>query len=380
MKIAKKITAAACIALTVLVAAALSSACGSGPKASAAAPDELDGAIREASDYLNGRLERGIKIAFLNVQSDSQALSEYVIDGLIENTVNDNIFQAVDRQQLDLIRAEMDFQLSGEVSDDSAQELGRLLGAQIIVSGAVSQIADIYRLRVRALGVQSAQIAGQFSRNIPNGLTIASLMKSSASGYGGSSGGSGTQTAQAGGSGGAASGGKVSAPAAPAAPAYKVGDTGPAGGLIFYDKGNSSGGWRYLEAAPEETEMNVIWWPDSGSWQIKGGPEVGLGKTNTKELMEEFNKRGGGFDTAIRECDDLSVNGFDDWFLPSKDELNFMYGNLHRRGLGGFRKEQYWSSTVSGDSIPYLNFSDGMWGNWFQAVWNKKRVRAVRQF
>jgi hypothetical protein len=46
---------------------------------------------------------RGSMIVILNVQSDSAALSEYVIDELIAN--------AVDRQQLDLIRAEQNFQL-----------------------------------------------------------------------------------------------------------------------------------------------------------------------------------------------------------------------------------------------------------------------------
>ena len=33
---------------------------------------------------------------------------------------------------------------------------------------------------------------------------------------------------------------------------YKIGDEGPAGGVIFYDKGEYSDGWRYLEAAPAD--------------------------------------------------------------------------------------------------------------------------------
>ena len=31
---------------------------------------------------------------------------------------------------------------------------------------------------------------------------------------------------------------------------YKIGDTGPLGGMILYDKGNFFGGWRYLEVSP----------------------------------------------------------------------------------------------------------------------------------
>jgi hypothetical protein len=142
--------------------------------------DQLDAAIRETSDYLNKQLPAGNKLVILNIQSEYPALSEYVIDELIANTVNDRVFPVVDRQQLNTIRAELDFQYSGEVDDDTMQALGRMAGAQIIVSGAVSKIGDLYRLRVRALGVQTARIEGQFNRNIPQGPTIAALTRSPA--------------------------------------------------------------------------------------------------------------------------------------------------------------------------------------------------------
>ncbi|MDR2500526.1 MAG: CsgG/HfaB family protein [Treponema sp.] len=146
---------------------------------------DLDAAVRETSDYLNRQLPKGNKLVILNIQSDFPALSEYIIDELIANTVNDRFFSVVDRRQLDAIRAELDFQTSGEVDDETAQALGRIAGAQIIISGGVSRIGDLYRLRVRALSVQSAEIAGQFNRNIPTNATITALVNSRATGYGG---------------------------------------------------------------------------------------------------------------------------------------------------------------------------------------------------
>jgi TolB-like protein len=169
-------------------------ACGGGPtpvsapasvQAAAPQPDELDAAIRETSDYLNKQLPAGNKLVILNIQSDFPALSEYIIDELIANTVNDRVFSVVDRQQLNTIREELNFNMSGEVSDASAQSIGQMLGAQVIVSGAVSRIGDLYRLRVRALSVQTAEIEGQFNRNIPDGQTVAALVRSQATGYGG---------------------------------------------------------------------------------------------------------------------------------------------------------------------------------------------------
>ncbi len=140
-------------------------------------PDPLDAAIREISDYLNERLEPDIKLVFLNFQSDSPTLSEYIIEGLIENTVNDNLFTVVDRQNLALIQQEMHFQLSGEVSDESAQAIGKLLGAQTIVSGAVSQMGNSYRMRVRAINVETAEIQGQLSRDIIDSQRITFLFE-----------------------------------------------------------------------------------------------------------------------------------------------------------------------------------------------------------
>jgi curli biogenesis system outer membrane secretion channel CsgG len=100
-------------------------------------------AIRDASDYLNDNIPNGSKIVILNIKSDSNALSEYIIEELIANAVNDRIFTVTDRAQLELIRAEQNFQLSGEVDDNDALAIGKFFGAQYIVSGAISEPAGI---------------------------------------------------------------------------------------------------------------------------------------------------------------------------------------------------------------------------------------------
>jgi len=148
---------------------------------SLATVDALDITIREASDYLNGNIPRGNRIVILNIQSNLPDLSDYIIDELIANAVNDRLFSVVDRQQLETIRAEQNFQLSGEVDDNEAMAIGRFLGAQTIVSGAVNRIGAGHRIRIRALDVQTAQVQGQFNRNISSSPIISSLIESSVS-------------------------------------------------------------------------------------------------------------------------------------------------------------------------------------------------------
>ena len=161
--------------MAIFVVLVVLTGCGSSPSASG--PDELDLAIRDASDYLNDNIPEGSMIVILNVQSDSAALSNYIIDELIANAVNDRIFKVVDRQQLDLIRTEQNFQLSGEVDDNLALSIGKFFGAHTIVSGRVTQLGDRYRMSIRGLDVQTAQVQGQYNRNIAAGKTINDLMR-----------------------------------------------------------------------------------------------------------------------------------------------------------------------------------------------------------
>ena len=85
--------------------------------------------------------------------------------------------------------------------------------------------------------------------------------------------------------------------------------------------------------------------------------------------------------SAITACDDFISNGYSDWHLPSKEELNALYVNLHQLGLGvgNFTFDFYWSNTENGsDKASYLHFSNGNQDNIYKP--NSFYVRAVRAF
>jgi hypothetical protein len=363
------------------------------------AVDELDPAIREASTYLNTRIPQGRKAVFLNITSDYPDLSEYILSLLSENAVNDGIFSVVDRAQLDALRAEMNFQLSGEVDDNSAQAIGKLLGAETIVSGAANKIGSLYRFQVKAIEVQTASVQGQWSKTVNGGgAIIAALTEklipasrispvvATVPAVTPSSGSSGTTQA-------ATSTTTISPiildePRVPVI-TYKIVDTGPAGGIVFYDKGDNEGGWRYLEAAPVSTEFQVKW-SVNGSEVDGTRTEIGTGKRNTQLIIDTALRRGEDM-PAARLCDRLAYGGYNDWFLPSKSELGLMYLNLHTEGLGGFLGERYWSSSQvdtpfwSSGNIWWQRFGDGIQDYTRDVTMNNEksssfRVRAIRQF
>lgn len=195
---------------------------------------------------------------------------------------------------------------------------------------------------------------------------------------------------------------------------YSIGDTGPAGGIVFYDKGYYSDGWRYLEAAPSDIGEYVFGYyiPDGTNYYVVGSSEdIGSGRYNTERLVEYMDIGGKAYsdfagttaEYAAKKCLDYSYGGYDDWFLPSKDELCEMYkvlkcpgGKNHgkycpdkthaaistevtRNSFSNF--STYLSSSERNNHYAWeQDFSDGTQGGMYGRVSNYTHVRAVRAF
>jgi len=125
---------------------------------------------------------------------------------------------------------------------------------------------------------------------------------------------------------------------------YKIGDTGPAGGIIFYDAGSVINGWRYLEASLNDFSAQ---WGPSNTTVGNTGLSIGDGKQNTQRIVARLNQIGQ-TGRAAQLCANLDYNGYKDWFLPSMEELNEMYKS---RTLLNMSVLIYWSSSES-SSLP----------------------------
>jgi hypothetical protein len=85
------------------------------------------------------------------------------------------------------------------------------------------------------------------------------------------------------------------------------------------------------------------------------------------------------WNSAKTACDELILNGYSDWYLPSKEELNALYVNLKMVGVGGFADYTYWSSTENIDYDAWRqDFFNGRQN--YNGKSSEYNVRAVRAF
>jgi hypothetical protein len=118
----------------------------------------IEGAVARASVVFIGELPANSTIAVISISSNNAELAMFAIDELEYQLVTSRQFTIVDRKTLDTIRTEQNFQLSGEVSDQSAVSLGNMLGASIVITGAISGSGNTQRLTLKALNVKTSQI------------------------------------------------------------------------------------------------------------------------------------------------------------------------------------------------------------------------------
>jgi hypothetical protein len=159
----------------------------------------------------------------------------------------------------------------------------------------------------------------------------------------------------------------------------KIGDT-HAGGIIFY---LDASGCHGLVAAASDQSSGIVWWNGSYEDTYAYGNGIGAGEGNGHGIRRWQGNCVSCYASEL--CQDLSLGGYTDWYLPSKYELNLMYMNIGQGNslglgnVGGFAADWYWSSTEGG--------SDDAWAQYFgvgnQFSGGKESniyVRAVRAF
>jgi predicted nucleic acid-binding protein len=128
-----------------------------GPSASDYNDQGVEGSLERAADKLIEKIPAKSRIAIVYVTSNDPEITEFIANELEFIMVNNGLIM-IDRSQLDRIRREQNFQISGDVNDEQAVSIGKIAGANIIITGAVTGTGNLRRLRLRALDTQTAQV------------------------------------------------------------------------------------------------------------------------------------------------------------------------------------------------------------------------------
>ena len=105
------------------------------------------------------------------------------------------------------------------------------------------------------------------------------------------------------------------------------------------------------------------------------GNALGTGSSNTTKIITVQGATSTTYAAGLAKA--YNAGTYNDWYLPSINELNKLY--LNRAVIGGFIQSNYWTSTESTSQFAwYQSFPDGYQGT--GAKLNTFKVRAVRTF
>ena len=148
------------------------------------------------------------------------------------------------------------------------------------------------------------------------------------------------------------------------------------GGIVFYIAPNGVNG---LVCAP--SDQGFYQWGCEGTNIVGTSSGIGTGQLNTNLILSGCSTR----PIAASVCDNLVLNGYSDWYLPSTSELNLMYTNLRLNNLGNFQSLNgtvpgYWSSTQTSANGAFSQLFWNGAGSCCDGKSNPLYVRAVRSF
>lgn len=140
---------------------------------------ELEEALLQTAKQFSSSIKSGTTIAIVGISSPTKELSDFILDEITIGFIRERKLTVANRANLEAIKTEMNFQLSGEVSTDSIQQLGAMSGANVVIHGKFIPLGSKYSLTIQALNVSSAEVINICRYDIEENETLEVLLGSS---------------------------------------------------------------------------------------------------------------------------------------------------------------------------------------------------------
>jgi hypothetical protein len=232
------------------------------------------------------------------------------ISGMVETRIsNTGKFRMITRDKIDELLKNQKIQASAISSDENIKKLG-LKNVSYIATGTITAMDNsTYHIKINVIDVKNGVtftedgLMGSSSNELYAGVTVL-VDKLNKKVY-------------------------IKGDVIIANRDFNIGAVGPGGGIIFYDKGSSSDGWQYLEAAPVGHEFNAKWASKSKNvGNTRSG--IGSGRHNTELIIEALNQSGEN-EIAAQLCANLKIGYFDKWFFYCHTEIISHFMNIFQR-------------------------------------------------
>ena len=159
-----------------------------------------------------------------------------------------------------------------------------------------------------------------------------------------------------------------------------VGDTGPGGGIVFYDAGSTKSWGRYLEAAPADTSTLLEWGCSGVEVQAADHTAIGKGILNTQAVVATCQGPFSNTTGASAASQAFASGGIGGWYVPDVKELRALYAQAAT--VGNLNGGLYWTSNeylaARGTYGRVVDFSSG--NIYAEAKVGQFAVRFIRAF
>ena len=115
----------------------------------------LQDAIEQSADKIAADLKAKSAVAVVAFESEHDSLSAHIMEEL-NGALFDRKMVVIEREHLAYVQKELNYQLSGDVSDESAQSIGKFFGAELVVTGRLTDLGNNYRYQINAVHVETA--------------------------------------------------------------------------------------------------------------------------------------------------------------------------------------------------------------------------------
>jgi len=115
----------------------------------------LQGVIEQSAESIATDLSAGTRVAIVAFESENDNLSDFIMEELTGALVGRGI-EVADRQNLPYVFQELNFQMSGNVSDDTAKSVGQFVAAELVITGQLYDLGGTRQLSFNAINVETA--------------------------------------------------------------------------------------------------------------------------------------------------------------------------------------------------------------------------------